>query len=117
MSTTLAVEILLALLATGLSAAAFFAATRANRAQAEAAETAVDAAAYQSAKGIYESAITSLRDQTRDLHDQVVNLQTEVSRLRTQSADLQTEVIQLRSSNRDLRAQVSILEGKQEGSA
>jgi predicted nucleic acid-binding Zn-ribbon protein len=116
-STTLAVEILLALLATGLSAAAFFAATRANRAQADAAESAVDAAAYQRAKDIYESAIDSLKGQTRDLHDQVVNLQTEVSRLRLQSADLQTEVVQLRGSNADLRRHITILEGRQDGTA
>lgn len=115
MSTSLAVEILLGLLTAAIATAAFFAATRANRAQAQAAETAVDAEAYKRAKEIYESAIGSLKDQTRDLHDQVVNLQTEVSRLRTQSADLQTEVTQLRSSNRDLRAQVSILEGRQDG--
>jgi predicted nucleic acid-binding Zn-ribbon protein len=111
-STTLVVEILLALLATGLSAAAFFAATKANRTQAQAATTAVDAAAYERAKSLYESAIDTLQGQTGALHDQVVNLQTEVSRLRTQSADLQSEVTRLRVSNSDLREQVSILKGQ-----
>jgi predicted nucleic acid-binding Zn-ribbon protein len=114
-STSLAVEILLGLLTAAIATAAFFAATRANRAQAQAAETAVDAAAYQRAKEIYESAIGSLKDQTRDLHDQIVNLQAEVSRVRTQSADLQTEVTQLRNSNTELRRHISILEGRQDG--
>jgi predicted nucleic acid-binding Zn-ribbon protein len=112
---SLIVEILLGMLTVGVALAAYLAATRANRAQAQAATTAVDAAAYQRAKDIYEGAIDSLKDQTRDLHDQVVNLQTEVSRLRTQSADLQTEVTQLRSSNTDLRRQISILERKPRG--
>lgn len=117
MSASLLVEILLALLALVLPAAVFFAARGANRAQSETAALAVDAAAYQRAKDIYEGAIDALKDQTRDLHDQVVNLQTEVSRLRTQSADLQTEVTQLRSSNTDLRRQIGILERKPRGSA
>lgn len=117
MSASLIVEILLGLLTAFVAIAALFVGLRANRAQAHAAEIAVDAGAYQRAKDIYESAIGSLKDQTRDLHDQVVNLQTEVSRLRAQSADLQTEVTQLRSSNTDLRKQISILEDKQEGTA
>lgn len=117
MNATLAVEILLSLLTIGLSAAAFFAATRANRAQSQAAKTAVDAAAYERAKMLYESAIDTLKGQTTDLHDQVVSLQTEVSRLRVQSADLSSEVTRLRSSNTDLREQIFILKRDQEGTA
>jgi predicted nucleic acid-binding Zn-ribbon protein len=109
---SLTVEILLGLLTASVAFVALFVGLRANRAQAQAAETAVDAAAYQRAKEIYESAIGSLKDQTTDLHDQVVNLQTEVSRLRLQSADLQSEVTQLRQANTDLRAQISILEDR-----
>lgn len=117
MSASLAVEILLGLLTFSVSAVALFLGLRANKAQAQAASTAVDAAAYQRAKDIYESAIDSLKGQTTDLHDQVINLQTEVSRLRTQSADLQTEVSRLRSSNAELRRHIGILEGKRDGTA
>jgi chromosome segregation ATPase len=115
-STSLLVEILLALLALILPAAVFFAARGANRAQSETAALAVDAAAYQRAKEIYEGAIDALKSQTGDLHDQVVNLQSEVSRLRMQSADLSAEVTRLRSSNTDLREQVTILKRKPRGS-
>lgn len=115
MSASLVVEILLALLAAILPAAVFFAARGANRAQSETAALAVDAAAYQRAKDIYEGAIDALKSQTGDLHDQVVNLQSEVSRLRMQSADLSAEVTRLRSSNTDLHDQVTNLKRKPRG--
>lgn len=109
MSTSLLVEILLALLTIGLSAAAFFAATRANRTQAAAAQTAVDAGAYQRAKEIYEGAIETLKGQTAQLHSEVVSLQGEVTRLRLQGTDLSAEVSRLRGVNEELRGQIAIL--------
>lgn len=109
MSTSLLVEILLALLTIGLSAAAFFAATRANRAQASAAQTAVDAGAYQRAKEIYEGAIETLKGQTAQLHSEVLTLQGEVIRLRLQGTELSAEVTRLRGVNDELRGQIQTM--------
>jgi septal ring factor EnvC (AmiA/AmiB activator) len=112
MSTALIVEIILGVFTAGIAAIALIVGLRANKEQAKASSEAVDAMAYGRAKDIYESAIESLKEQTRALHDQVVDLQTEVSRLRTQSADLQSEVSRLRSSNAELRATINVLESK-----
>lgn len=116
MTGQLITEVLLALLTAAIAAAALFFGIRANQAQAKAATTAVDAAAYERAREIYEGALGALKSQTSDLHEQVVSLQSEVSRLRVQSADLTSEVTRLREANTDLRAQVGILERKPRGS-
>jgi predicted nucleic acid-binding Zn-ribbon protein len=109
-SADLIIEILLAILALGVSAAAFFAATRANRTQSEAAQKAVDAGAYQRAKEIYEGAIDTLKGQTAQLHAEVISLQGEVTRLRLQGTELSGEVGSLRRVNDDLRAQIASLQ-------
>lgn len=115
MSASSLIEAAVAVVTTSIAAAAFFQATKANRSQSQAAVTAIDAAAYERAKSLYESAIDTLNDQTTHLHDQVVNLQTEVSRLRSQSADLQSEVTRLRVSNTDLKEQLAILKRRRPG--
>jgi peptidoglycan hydrolase CwlO-like protein len=114
-TTSLVVEILLGLLTAAIAAAAFFAATRANRAQAQAASVAVDAEAYGRAKAIYEGAIEALRSQTADLHEQVGALSTEVDRLRTANNDLSGEVDRLRSANSELKRKITVLERRQRG--
>jgi predicted nucleic acid-binding Zn-ribbon protein len=105
----LIVEILLAFLALVVSGAAFFSSTRANRAQSEAAQTAVDAGAYQRAKEIYEGAIKTLEGQTAQLHHEVISLQGEVTRLRMQGTDLAGEVTRLRGVNDELRGEIASL--------
>jgi predicted nucleic acid-binding Zn-ribbon protein len=114
-SASLVVEVLLGLLTAAVAVAALFSATRANRAQSQAAAAAVDAGAYERAREIYESAIGSLKNQTTDLHTEVVSLRDEVTRLRAQSADLRDEVTRLRSSNTDLKRQIAILNTPPEG--
>jgi predicted nucleic acid-binding Zn-ribbon protein len=109
MSAGLLIEILLGLLAFGVSAAAFFSATRANRSQSDSARAAVDAGAYQRAKEIYEGAIETLRSQTAQLHGEVVSLQGEVTRLRLQGTELAGEVTRLRGVNDELRGQIASL--------
>ena len=120
MSTALVVEIILGLLTAAIAGAAYFAATRANRAQSDATKMGVDAAAYSRARELYESAITaqgsSLRGQITDLSAEVtrlrlqgVDLSAEVTRLRLQGADLSAEVTALRALNTDLRQQIAVL--------
>jgi predicted RNase H-like nuclease (RuvC/YqgF family) len=87
-SDSLIVEILLGLLTVAVTVAAFLSAKRANEEQSKSERIAVDAAAYQRAKEIYEGALDAL-------HTEVNGLRTEVSRLRNSNNRLQDEVATL----------------------
>lgn len=110
MSATLVVEILLGAATLGLSAAAFFAAARANRSQSEAAQKSIDAGAGLRAKEIYEGVIETLKGQTAQLHQEVLQLQGEVVRLRLQGTEMAGEVTRLRGVNDELRSQIAGLQ-------
>jgi chromosome segregation ATPase len=92
MTTALAVEILLGLMAAGMTAAAFFAATRANRAQSQAVQTSVDADAYKRAREIYEGALGTLRTEVESMRLEVTRLRESNDRLREEIAGLRAEL-------------------------
>src|SRR5258708_13398008 len=100
---------MLGLLTVAVSAAAVFLARRATKGQADGVVVAVDAGAYSRAQEIYESAIETLKSQTKQLHNEILDLQGEVNRLRAQSTDMQIEVSRLRMVNEDLSGEITRL--------
>lgn len=96
MSTALIVEILLGVLACIVGVVTFLAASNANRQQARATMTAVDAAAYQRAQQIYESALASLRIDLENMRDESQRLRESNDRLRAEVTELRLEIGRLR---------------------
>lgn len=103
------IEILAAVASGSVAIAAFWNASRANRAQAAAtvaqvkgASAVVEAGAYERAQRIYEGAIKRLQDQGDEMSQQVRTLGDEVEQLRTSN-------MELRQSNMDLKAEVGRL--------
>jgi chromosome segregation ATPase len=92
MTASLVVEILLGLMAAGVTSAAFFAATRANRAQSQSTQVSVDAAAYTRAKEIYEGALGTLRTEVESMRLEVTRLRESNDRLREEIAGLRQEL-------------------------
>lgn len=100
MSETLVINILLGLLTAGVAFAGIRLTARQTRSQAQAAIVAVDAAAYERAKGIYESAIGQLQRENDDLRkqrDQAVDdrevLRADRNRTRDDNRALVTELL------------------------
>lgn len=81
MDSAIVVEILLAVLTCVVGAVAFFASTRANKIQATAAITAVDAEAYTRARQIYEGALGTLQGEVEDLRKEIVRLRQSNERM------------------------------------
>jgi peptidoglycan hydrolase CwlO-like protein len=97
------ISIVLALITIAVSITVFFASTHAARIQAEEtrrnAREAVDAAAYERAKKIYESAIAQLeaevarmRAQVREFEAETTHLQLQISSLRRTNAEIQDQL-------------------------
>jgi len=97
------ITILLGVATLALPAAAYFASTRATRLQVrqgavdaaanrEVNRVAVDAAAYERARQMYEAAIDVLKDQISDLTGRVTSLTEEVHSLRSANEKLEREV-------------------------
>jgi chromosome segregation ATPase len=107
MDQSVIVAICLGIPAAVISVLAFWASTRANRVQDEATVVAVDAAAYDRAKGLYEASIKLLQDQVMEFRTQVKSLEGEVTKLRNQSASLESEVVKLRMSNYQLSQELA----------
>ena len=76
------IEILLALLSAAVGYASFRLSTKAGEAQDRATAVAVDAAAYDRAKELYESAIMTLRADLGNAREEIGRLNSEVSQLR-----------------------------------
>ena len=83
----------------------------AARTQAGAAVKGVDAAAYDRARELYESAIDNLQEETRRLEAQVASLRAEVAAVHDQAGLLQAEIRKLRQSNDALRRELAALKG------
>jgi len=83
--------------------------TQAQRATAKAAEIGIDAAAYERAKELYESAIASSVSETDRLQRTVSELRREVTALQTSNSSLVREISKLRTSNVLLRAEIQEL--------
>lgn len=84
---------------------------RAARAQSHAVVKGVDAAAYDRARSLYESAIDNLQEETRRLEAQVTSLRAEVAAVHDQAGLLQAEIRKLRQSNDALRRELAALKG------
>ena len=83
-----------------IALAAFLSASRANRATASAAATAVDAGAYDRAREIYESALGTLRGELDGCRREVAETRVQIVALRTDNEQLLAE---LRSVSAELK--------------
>ena len=110
MSSSIIIEILLALLAAMVGLGSFVGANRAGRLQATGTLADIDAKAYERAKVIYESAIDTLQEHVLILRDQMKNLDAEVTRLQETNRSLIQQVSEMQAVNRDLTIQVSELQ-------
>jgi uncharacterized protein involved in exopolysaccharide biosynthesis len=82
-----------------IAAYSYWLSLRAKREAALTQRSTVDAAAYERAKDLYESAIRELRNQVKDLHDGIARIRAELADTRqTLSAQIET----LTQANRDL---------------
>lgn len=117
------ITILLGIATLALPTAAYFASTRATRMQVrqgavdaaaarEDSRLAVDAAAYERARQMYEAAIDVLKDQIEDLTSRVASLSDEVHRLRTANEKLEREVVKWRSSAERLTEELERIRGR-----
>jgi chromosome segregation ATPase len=117
------ITILLGVATLALPTAAYFASTRATRLQVQqgakdAAATrednrlAVDAAAYERARQMYEAAIDVLKDQIEDLVARVASLSEEVHSLRSANEKLEKEVSKWRSSAERLTEELERIRGR-----
>ena len=106
MSGDLIIQVLLGILVLVVGYTGYVSASRATRSQSASAGKAIDAAAYERARELYESAITT---QGASLRAQITDLSAEVTRLRLQGVDLAAEVTALRALNTDLRQQIAVL--------
>ena len=84
MSADRVIEILLAVLSGTVGYVSFRLSTKAAEAQDNATEAAVDAAAYDRAKDLYESAIDTLRTDLAAARVEISRLNGEVEQLRTE---------------------------------
>jgi predicted nucleic acid-binding Zn-ribbon protein len=111
MSQSIVVEILLSVLAVMIGIGSFVGASRANKAQADGAKSAIDANAYLRAKEIYEGAIDALQDQIVALREQMVSLDTELTKLQQTNRNLILRVSELQDTNLELIKQIGELKG------
>ena len=110
MSSSIIVEILLAVLAAMVGLGSFVGANRAGRLQATGTLADIDAKAYERARVIYESAIDTLNDHVVNLRAQMKSLDEEITRLQATNRSLIQQVSELQSTNRALIVQVSELQ-------
>lgn len=109
MTSSVIIEILLALIAAAIGFVSYLQATRANReqtmlatAQAAADRGAVDAGAFARAKEIYEGALDTLRAE-------LISTRSEIRDLRASNDSLLREASDMRISNERLRAEIALL--------
>ena len=112
MSQSVIVEILLAVLTLAIGVGSFIGASRANSSQAAQARAAIDAAAYERAKQIYESAIDTLQEQIKALREQMTHLDKEVNKLQATNQSLVLRVAELQHTNNELTTQIADLRSK-----
>ena len=108
MSSSIVVEILLAVLAMVVGLGSFVGANRAGKAQTAVTIADIDAQAYERAKGIYESAIDTLEKQLIRLRDQLTELDNEVMKLQESNRRMSMQVTDLRLANERLERQLGI---------
>jgi predicted RNase H-like nuclease (RuvC/YqgF family) len=92
MDSTVVVEILLGLLTVTVGFVTFIAASRTQRQQSVADQTAVDAAAYERAKEIYESALQTLHEEWSSTRSELLTARSEIMSLRAEIARLREEL-------------------------
>jgi polyhydroxyalkanoate synthesis regulator phasin len=92
MDSTIVVEILLGLLTVTVGFVTFVAASRTQKQQSLADQTAVDAAAYERAKEIYESALQIMRDDLTSTRSELLSARNEIMTLRGEIATLREEL-------------------------
>jgi len=112
MSQNVIIEILLAVLTVAIGVGSFVGASRANSSQAAGTRAAIDAAAYERAKLIYESAIDTLQEQIQALRVQMSTLDEEVIKLQRTNQSLMIRVGELQATNSELTKQISELKEK-----
>lgn len=78
------IEVLLALLTVAVGWGSFFLATRATREQGRAGQRAVDAAAYDRAREIYDSALNTLREELGACRAELNACRAEITQLRNE---------------------------------
>jgi predicted nucleic acid-binding Zn-ribbon protein len=91
-SSTVVVEILLALLAVTTGVVTFLAASRTQRQESKTAAVAVDAAAYERARDSYESALQTLRDELTACRSDLVSARGDIVSLRDEITRLRNEL-------------------------
>jgi len=117
------ITILLGVATLALPTAAYFASTRATRLQVrqgardaeanrEVNRVAVDAAAYERARQMYEAAIDVLKDQIGDLTARVASLSEEVHSLRSANEKLEREVTRWRTAAERLTEELERIRGR-----
>lgn len=102
--------------AVAVTVSIYFVAAKANKTQLRMQQGAVDAAAYERAKIIYEGAINtlqgeidSLRGEMSRLRDANESMSAEMARVRALNREMQGEVNRLKRTNEDLSVQVTRL--------
>jgi peptidoglycan hydrolase CwlO-like protein len=109
MSQSVIVEILLAVLTLAIGIGSFVGASRANSSQAAGMKASIDAAAYERAKQIYESAIDTLQEQIQGLRDHLNGLDDEIGKLQVNNRNLMLRISELQQTNDQLTTQLSNL--------
>ena len=89
--------------------ATFYLATRATRAQAKAAQAAVDAEAYSRAREIYEGALNTLREELVSTRNEMHELKESNVKLTAELESVRREWESAKISNNGLKAEVSSL--------
>lgn len=97
------IEILLGVLAVMVGVGSFLGASRAARVTAIGAQQDVEALAYERARKIYESAISSLDEQVKRLRHEIGNLDGEVRQLRESNREMSAQVNELSAANARLQ--------------
>lgn len=95
MSADLTVQILLGLLVLVVGFSGYITASRATRAQSASADKAVDAAAFERARQIYEGALETLRDELASCRSELLSARGEISGLRHELARVRAELERL----------------------
>lgn len=99
------IEVLLGLLTLVVGFAGFWLASRSTGIQGKAAVKAVDAGAFERAREIYESAMSTLRGELNDTRSELASARSDLIAARTEIAGLRQDMARLEEEIRLLRQQ------------
>jgi predicted RNase H-like nuclease (RuvC/YqgF family) len=110
MNASTLVDIFLGILPVIVGVVTYLNAQKAIHQQASSAEAEVDAQAYDRAKSLYESVISSLTGETERMRQQsdrqILLLNEEITKLQDSNSRLRGEIIEMQKSNAELRTRV-----------